>query len=124
MKIYEYPKCSTCRAAKKFIKEHNINAEFIDITKEQPSKEEIKNILKTFNIPLKKLFNTSGVKYKELKLKDVLPNISEDEAIDILLSDGMLIKRPLAFHCSQETLLLGFKEDEWSAALTAHKFDW
>lgn len=123
MKIYEYPKCSTCRAAKKFIKDNNINATFIDITKEQPSKEEIKNILKIFNIPLKKLFNTSGVKYKELKLKDVLPNISEDEAIDILLSDGMLMKRPLAFNCPQETLLLGFKENEWSMALTAHKFN-
>lgn len=119
MKIYEYPKCSTCRAAKKFIKEHNITAEFVDITKQTPTIEEIKNILTTFNLPLKKLFNTSGVKYRELNLKDVLPTASEEDAIKILLSDGMLIKRPLAFNCDQEILLLGFKKEEWSDKLTA-----
>ncbi|MBF0713947.1 arsenate reductase family protein, partial [Gemella sp. GH3] len=87
MLIYEYPKCSTCRAAKKFINEKNIDAKFIDITKEQPSKEDINKILEQFNIDIKKLFNTSGLKYRELGLKDKLPTLNLEEKIDILLSD-------------------------------------
>ena len=64
------------------------------------------------------MFNTSGLKYKELNLKDKLPTLSENEAIDILVSDGMLIKRPLAFYCDQEVLLLGFKKEDWNNKLT------
>lgn len=117
MKIYIYPNCSTCRIAKKFVEEHKINAELIDITKNQPTKEEIKAILTSFNIPIKKLFNTSGLKYKELNIKDKLIKATEDEAIEILISDGMLMKRPFAFNISQEILLLGFKEDVWKCKL-------
>lgn len=117
MKIYEYPKCSTCRAAKKFITNNNLDAEFIDITVEQPSKEEILNILKNFNLDIKKLFNTSGVKYRELKLKEKLNGIPLDEQIDILLSDGMLMKRPLCFDLKNEILLIGFKEPQWEKQL-------
>ncbi|QWQ38817.1 arsenate reductase family protein [Gemella sp. zg-570] len=113
MKIYEYPKCSTCRAAKKFIKNNDIDAEFIDVTKQTPTKEDIKNILKNFGVPIKKLFNSSGILYREGKLKEILPNLSLDEQIDLLLSDGMLIKRPLAFDVDNEVFLLGFKEEEW-----------
>lgn len=117
MKIYEYPKCSTCRAAKKFITEKNINAQFIDITKEQPTKEDINKILEQFDIDLKKLFNTSGIKYRELNLKDKLPTLTTDEQIEILLSDGMLIKRPLAYDFDKNILLIGFKPDIWEATI-------
>lgn len=123
MIIYEYPKCSTCRAAKKLITTNNIKANFIDITKTTPTKEEIKDILDTFKIPIKKLFNTSGIKYRELALKDKLPTLTNDEAIELLISDGMLIKRPLAFNCKQEILLLGFKKEEWLATFTDYKLE-
>lgn len=117
MKIFEYPKCSTCRAAKKFINNNNIKASFYDITKEPPTTEEIKSILNTFKIDIKKLFNTSGMKYRELNLKDKLPHIDLDEKIKILISDGMLIKRPLAFDLANEILLIGFKEVKWEEQL-------
>ncbi|MDO4813759.1 MAG: Spx/MgsR family RNA polymerase-binding regulatory protein [Gemella sp.] len=117
MKIYEYPKCSTCKAAKKFINSNNIDARFIDITTECPSKEDIARILTTFDIELKKLFNTSGIKYRELGLKDKLPTLSQDEQIEILLSDGMLIKRPLAYDFDKKIFLQGFKEEIWSDTL-------
>lgn len=117
MKIFEYPKCSTCKAAKKFITSHNIPANFVDITLEQPTKDDILKILATFDVELKKLFNTSGIKYRELQLKDKLPQLSEAEQIDILLSDGLLIKRPLGFDFEKKQLLIGYKEDIWTKTL-------
>lgn len=117
MLIYEYPKCSTCKKAKKFISENEISAEFVDITKQTPTKEDFEKILKIFNVPIKKLFNTSGIKYKELQLKDKLPNYSNEEAIKLLTSDGMLIKRPIAFDFEKNFLLVGFKEEIWKETL-------
>lgn len=111
MKIYEYPKWTTCKKAKKFLAEDNINAEFIDITKQTPSEEELKELLEHF--PLKKLFNTSGNKYKELNLKEKFDKLSIDEAIKLLTSDGMLIKRPVLIDDKNKIYLVGFKENEW-----------
>ncbi|MBF0709898.1 MULTISPECIES: Spx/MgsR family RNA polymerase-binding regulatory protein [unclassified Gemella] len=117
MKIYEYPKCSTCRSAKKFINANNIKADFVDIKSSCPSKEDINTILDTFNVELKSLFNTSGNMYRELGLKDKLPTLSQDEQIKILLSDGMLIKRPLAYDFNKKIFLQGFKENIWKETL-------
>lgn len=117
MLIYEYPKCSTCKKAKKFISENEIVAEFIDITKQTPTKEDFEKILEIFDMPIKKLFNTSGMKYKKLHLKDKLPNYSNEEAIKLLISDGMLIKRPIAFDFEKKFLLIGFKEEHWKETL-------
>ena len=115
--IYEYPKCSTCRKAKKLLTEHDIKAEYFNIKETTPTVEDFKKILETFDISLKKLFNTSGVVYKELNLKEKLPNLTIDEALELLTKDGMLIKRPLAFDFQNDILLLGFKEETWTNAL-------
>jgi len=108
--IYEYPTCSTCRKAKKLLTENNIEATYFNV-------KEFKKIIKTFDLPLKKLFNTSGLVYKELGLKDKLETLSLDEALTLLHDNGMLIKRPLAFDFKNDILLLGFKEETWEKAL-------
>ncbi|ERK60303.1 transcriptional regulator, Spx/MgsR family [Gemella bergeri ATCC 700627] len=115
--IYEYPACSTCKKAKKLLKENNIQAEYFNVKEETPSIENFKKILTMFNIPIKKLFNTSGLVYKELKLKDKLADMTEDEALKLLVDNGMLIKRPLAFDLENDILLLGYKEEQWEQAL-------
>lgn len=115
--IYEYPTCSTCRKAKKLLASHNIDATYFNVKENTPTVEEFKKILDTFNIPIKKLFNTSGVVYKELGLKDKLATLSVNEALELLHTNGMLIKRPLAFDFENDILLLGFKEETWTTAL-------
>lgn len=110
MLFIEYPKCSTCKKAKKWLEDRGI--EFTDrhIVEENPSYDELKQWLNK-GIELKKLFNTSGMKYRELGLKDNLPRMSEDEALEILASDGMLVKRPVLV--SDDFILTGFREKEW-----------
>lgn len=108
---YAYPKCTTCRKAKKWLDEHGAKYQEINIAEAPPSKEELREMHSTSGLELKKFFNTSGMKYRELGLKDKLPNMSEDEQLDLLASDGMLIKRPLAFNGGKTTL--GFKEAEY-----------
>ena len=115
--IYEYPTCSTCKKAKKLLTENNIEAHYYNVKETTPSEEDFEKILNTFNIPLKKLFNTSGNLYKELGLKDKLETLSLDEALTLLHENGMLIKRPLAFDLKNDILLLGFKEEAWEKAL-------
>lgn len=115
--IYEYPPCSTCRKAKKLLIEHNIEANYFNVKETTPTIEEFKKIIETFDLPLKKLFNTSGLVYKELGLKDKLETLSLDEALQLLHKNGMLIKRPLAFDLKNDILLLGFKEEVWEKAL-------
>ena len=107
----EYPKCSTCQKAKKWL-EHN-NIEFIDrnIIEETPTAEELTEWIKQSNQEIKKWFNTSGLKYKALNLKDKLPTLSDKEKIELLSSDGMLIKRPLLITDNQ--IFIGFKEEQW-----------
>ena len=107
----EYPKCSTCKKAKKWLEDNSI--EFTDrhIKEENPTAEELSEWHKKSGLPLKKFFNTSGVLYKELKLKDKLPEMSEQEQLELLSTDGMLVKRPLII--GENFVLVGFKEAEW-----------
>ena len=115
MKFYGYKKCSTVKKAKKWLMEHNINFEEIDLIDTPPTKDEIKRIYEASGQELKKFFNTSGVKYRELGLKEVLKTANEDEMLELLASDGKLIKRPLLVH--NEKVLIGFKEDEYKEKL-------
>ena len=111
MLFIEYPKCSTCKKAKKYLKEHGIEFEDRHIVEENPTKEELAEWIRISGKPVKKFFNTSGMKYRELGLKDKLPQMSEEEQIELLASDGMLVKRPLLI--DGEMVLTGFKEAEW-----------
>ena len=115
MKIYCYPKCTTCKKALKWLDEQGKAYEEIDIKENNPSKEDLKADYEKSGLPLKRFFNTSGLKYKELKLKDRLASMSEDEQLELLASDGMLVKRPLVI--DGETVLTGFKEAEWQEKL-------
>ena len=112
MLFIEYPKCSTCKNAKKYLENNNINFTDRNIITETPSALELKEWQTKFNIPIKKLFNTSGLKYKELNLKDKLDSMSDDDKFKLLASDGMLIKRPLLV--DDNFILIGFKEKEWN----------
>ena len=115
MKFYGYKKCSTAKKAKKWLLDNDIKFEEIDLIDTLPTREEIENIYKNSGIELKKFFNTSGVKYRELGLKDVIKTASEDEMLDLLASDGKLIKRPLLVN--DKKVLIGFKEDEYKENL-------
>ena len=106
-----YPKCSTCKKAKKWLDENNIEYNERDIKLENPSYDELKEWFEKSSLPLKKFFNTSGQLYRQLELKDKLPQMSEQEMIDLLATDGMLVKRPLLI--TENTVLVGFKEAEW-----------
>lgn len=107
----EYPKCSTCKKAKKWLEEHNIEFDKRHIIEENPTKEELKEWIENSGLPIKRFFNTSGMKYRELNLKDKLQNMSEEEMIEVLASDGMLVKRPIII--KKNIILTGFKEKEW-----------
>ena len=115
MLFIQYPKCKTCQKAKKWLDENNIEYTDRHIKEENPSYEEIKSWYEKSGLPLKKFFNTSGVLYKSMQLKDKLPDMSDEEQLRLLASDGMLVKRPLVVKC--DTVLIGFKEAEWEQAL-------
>lgn len=115
MLFIEYPKCTTCQKAKKWLEANGFCFEDRHIVENNPTKEELKIWLDKSGMPLKKFFNTSGMKYRELELKDKLPDMSEDEALDILSSDGMLVKRPVLV--GDDFVLTGFREKEWEAQL-------
>ena len=115
MQFICYPKCSTCQKAKKWLEEKGVAFEERHIKDSKPSMEELSAWHKQSGLPLKKFFNTSGLLYKELQLKNKLPVMSEDEQLALLASDGMLVKRPLLI--GQGFVLVGFKEAEWKAAL-------
>lgn len=110
-----YPKCTTCQKAKKWLDANKIKYEERDISKKNPNQKELKEWYKKSGLPLKRFFNTSGLKYKELGLKDKLPKMTEAEMIKLLASDGMLVKRPLMI--KGDKVLVGFKEEEWKANL-------
>ena len=110
-----YPKCSTCIKAKKWLESHDFSAEIRDLTTDTPSVEELSRWYQASGLPLKKFFNTSGQVYKAMELKDKLPQLSEDEQLALLASNGMLIKRPILV--TEHTVLVGFKEADWEAAL-------
>ncbi len=110
-KVYCYNKCTTCQKALKFLNENNIKYEFIDIKENNPNKEILKEIHLKSKKELKKLFNTSGLLYKEYELSKKIPNMTEDEMYELLSSNGMLVKRPILI--GDDFSLIGFKEDEW-----------
>lgn len=112
IQFIEYPKCSTCQKAKRWLDEHKVTYEDRHIKEEQPSCEELKKWVDTSNLPLKRFFNTSGLLYKEMQLKDKLPGMSQEEQLKLLASDGMLVKRPIVV--GDGFVLVGFKEAEWS----------
>ncbi|MCO4849384.1 arsenate reductase family protein [Bacillus vallismortis] len=109
--FYWYPKCGTCRKAKKWLEDHGKEINDIHIAEQPPSKEELKALYEKSGLELKKFFNTSGMKYRELNLKEKLYHMSEDEQLELLASDGMLIKRPLT--TDGEKVTVGFKEDQF-----------
>lgn len=115
MKVYCYPKCTTCKKALKWLDEQDKEYQLIDIKEDNPSRQVLQEAYEKSGLPLKKFFNTSGLKYKELKLKDRLPQMSEEEQLDLLSTDGMLVKRPLVI--DGKTVLTGFKEAEWKERL-------
>ena len=111
LKFICYPKCTTCQKARKWLDENNIEYEFRDIKIENPSIEELTAWYKLSGLPLRKFFNTSGLLYKSMELKTKLPNMTDDEMLSRLATDGMLVKRPLAI--GDDFVLVGFKEAEW-----------
>lgn len=115
MLFVNYPKCSTCRKAKKWLDEHNIDYESRHIIENNPTSDELRKWRGVSDLPLKRFFNTSGMKYRELKLKDKLPDMSEDEQLDLLSTDGMLVKRPILV--GEDIVLVGFKVKEWEEKL-------
>lgn len=106
-----YPACGTCRKAKKWLEENQVPYNSRLIVEENPTVEELKIWIPKSGLPIRKFFNTSGVIYKELKLKDKLPTMKEEEQIELLASNGKLVKRPLMV--SEDTVLVGFKEEDW-----------
>ncbi len=107
----EYPKCSTCKKAKKWLEENSIEFEDRHIIENTPTEEELEKWINLSQKEIRNWFNTSGLKYKELNLKEKLPNLTEKEKISLLASNGMLIKRPILVN--NEKVLIGFKEKEW-----------
>ena len=110
-----YPKCSTCRKAQKWLDDNGIGYDYRDIKLDNPSAEELSAWIKASGLPVRKFFNTSGMLYKDMQLKDKLPAMTDEEMIALLATDGMLVKRPLLVN--GDTVLAGFREPEWQAAL-------
>jgi arsenate reductase (glutaredoxin) len=115
LKVYEYSNCGTCRKAVKFLTEHGINFELKPIRTCPPTKQELRAMLRVYSGDIRRLFNTSGQDYRALNLKETLPALSEDQAIDLLSKTGNLVKRP--FVTFEGGGLVGFKEEEWRERL-------
>ena len=115
MLFVQYPKCSTCRKAKKWLEENNSEFEERHIIDDNPTYEELKEWYEKSGLSLNRFFNTSGMKYRELKLKDKRPEMSEDEQLELLATDGMLVKRPVIV--GDDVVLTGFKVKEWEEKL-------
>ena len=115
MLFVEYPKCSTCKKAKQWLDDHGLAYEDRHIVEDNPTAEELKQWHAMSGMPLKKFFNTSGMLYRELNLNERLPRMTEEEQFELLASDGMLVKRPVLV--KDGTVLTGFREKEWEAAL-------
>lgn len=112
MLFIEYPKCSTCQRAGKWLEAQGAEFERRNIVENNPTKEELKAWHQKSGLPLKRFFNTSGMKYRELELKDRLKEMSEEEQYELLATDGMLVKRPLLV--GEDFVIPGFKEKEWA----------
>lgn len=114
MLFIEYPKCSTCRKAKQWLEERGVEFTDRNIREENPTKEELAEWVRRSGLPLKRFFNTSGLLYKELHLKDRLAQMTEEEQLELLASDGMLVRRPLLI--AENRILIGFQKEEWEKA--------
>ena len=115
MEFLCYPKCTTCKKAQKWLDENNIQYTFRDIKEQNPSYEELEKWYKISGMALKKFFNTCGLLYKSMELKNKLPNMTEEEMLNLLATDGMLVKRPLLV--SDDFVLIGFKVADWADKL-------
>ncbi len=115
VKFICYPKCTTCQKAKKWLDDNGISYELRDIKAENPTYAELKEWHEVSTLPIKKFFNTSGLLYKSMELKDKLPEMTTDACLNLLATDGMLVKRPILV--TDDTVLVGFKEMEWAAKL-------
>ena len=115
IKVYCYSKCTTCKKALKWLDDNKVKYEMTDIKENNPDETEIRKLYEKSGLPLKRFFNTSGMIYREMQLSKKLPDMSEDEQIKLLATDGMLVKRPLLI--TDRTVLTGFKEAEWADAL-------
>jgi len=115
LRVYQYPQCSTCKKALKWLAAHGVAFESIDIVQHPPTRAELRAVLKSLGLPLGKLFNTSGVSYREGRFAERLSTMSESEALDSLANDGKLIKRPLVLGTG--VTLVGFNEQSYEAAL-------
>lgn len=111
----QYPKCSTCQKAKQWLEDHGVSYTARHIVEENPTEQELSQWIARSELPIKRFFNTSGLKYKALELKDKLPLMSEEEMVALLATDGMLVKRPLLI--GEDTILVGFKPQEWESIL-------
>lgn len=116
MLFLEYPPCTTCKKAKKWLDAHNVTYTARHIKEENPSYEELKQWYETSGLPLKRFFNTSGLQYRALELKDKLPTMSEEDQLRLLATDGMLVKRPIII-ADNGKIFTGFKEAEWATIL-------
>lgn len=115
MLFVNYPKCTTCKKAKKWLEDHSISFEDRNIKEENPTKEELEKWIAASGLPVKRFFNTSGMLYREMGLKDKLAEMSEEEQITLLATDGMLVKRPILV--TDIDVKVGFKEAEWEKLL-------
>lgn len=116
MLFLHYPPCSTCKKAKQWLDDHGVSYTARHIKEENPSFEELKHWYEISGLPLKRFFNTSGLQYKALGLKDKLPTMTEEEQLSLLATDGMLVKRPVIV-TDNGKVLTGFKEKEWADTL-------
>ena len=114
MTYYGYPKCGTCRKAKKWLENNGVEFEDVNLVENPPTKEELQQMIGNSGLDIKKFFNVSGMKYRELNLKDKLAGMTDDEKIELLATDGMLIKRPIVTDGSKVTV--GFKEEQFEEA--------
>ena len=110
-----YPKCTTCQKAKAWLEGRGLTFDVRDIKTDRPTEAELRQWRERSGLPLKRFFNTSGLQYKALGLKDKLPAMSEEEQLDLLATDGMLVKRPILL--AEDRVLVGFRQAEWEAAL-------
>lgn len=116
MKFICYPKCTTCQRAQKWLDDNKLEYEMRDIKLDNPTLSELTEWYKKSGLPLKRFFNTSGLLYKSLDIKNKLPDMTEGEALELLATDGMLVKRPLLI--GEDFVLVGFREDEWRTEAT------
>ena len=112
-----YPRCSTCKKAEKWLTDNDITVKVRNIKEDNPTAQELRLWHEKSGLPLKRFINTSGLKYKELKLKDKLPTMTEEEQYALLATDGMLVKRPI--FVDDENILVGFKEQEWQSKINS-----